>query len=409
MISSLFLRRIIFIAVCIFALTLPFDFNLANIGLNLPLIHGFSVLEIILMLVVWELLVIFERRIVIKTEGLLLPTSLFFIIHLFSAVFLSTKMIWSLKYTFRFFGLGLIFFIMINFITDKERLNRIVNFLFIGAALAALFVLLQYHFPYFFIKAQDFFDDTIVSPHRIRGFFGWPTDMSIYLGSFIPLVISCLIYGPNKSKFFKKLFYGFLLLIIIWALMLSCARGWILGLFCGLAAIWFLHLLNKREYSLVWISLILWIILVSVFMGMGIDKFMISDLESSETFRMKLVQSALNLIRENPLKGIGADMFYWTSRPHFRTHNILLEATVNLGIFGLLILLWLLWSIFKAVGKGVLGDSGFKHSYLQVGVIGSLVSFLGHSQVDYFWNLHEIIGLFWILIGIGVCSRLSLE
>ena len=357
------------------------------------------------MLILWELVIIFERRVVIKTGSLLLPFFAFFVIHLFSAVFPSTRMIWSLKYTFRFFGLGLIFFIAINFITDKRRLNCLINSLFIGAGLAALLVLLQYHFPYFFIEAQHFFDDAIVNPCRIRGFFGWPTNMSVYLGSFVPLIISSLIYKPNKGRFLKKIFYVSLLFIIMLALIFSQARGWIVGLFFGLSTLWLIYLIQRKNYKVICVTAAALIITIIICWALGISHLIIGDLEPSETGRLMFAKEALGLIKEHPFKGIGADMFFWESIYRCRTHNIFLETAVNLGIFGLLILLWLFYTIFKLIGKGLTESTGGSNRYIQVGIFASLVSFLAHNQVDYFWNQHEIIGLFWILVGIGVCVQ----
>jgi len=98
-------------------------------------------------------------------------------------------------------------------------------------------------------------------------------------------------------------------------------------------------------------------------------------------------------------------MFYWKSSSGFRTHNIFLETTVNLGIFGFFILLWMLYRTFRTIAKGIFKDNAFKNSYIQVGIIGSLASFLGHNQVDYFWQIAQIAGLFWILVGAGVCAH----
>jgi len=42
--------------------------------------------------------------------------------------------------------------------------------------------------------------------------------------------------------------------------------------------------------------------------------------------------------------------------------------------------------------------------YIQAGIIGSIAGFLAHSQVDYFWQVAQISGLFWALCGIGISA-----
>ncbi|MCM8796152.1 MAG: O-antigen ligase family protein [Candidatus Omnitrophica bacterium] len=394
------LSRLIFIGSCIFALTLPFDFSLKNINLDIPLIKSLLGLEIVILLFLWELVIIFERRLKIKTKGLLLPLFIFFTIHLFSAIFPSDRMVWSLKYTFRFFGLSSIYFILINFITDKRRLSNIIDCLFISVALAAILVIIQYFFPYALIPWQRFFDDALVSVHRIRGLFGWPTEMSVYLGTFIPLILSHLIYRINRDR----LFYLPLFLIIILALILSKTRGWILGVFCGLVTLWLLDLIQSKSYKIIGMTAVILVISIIIFWNRGLFKFIASDLEPSEKGRLIFAKDALKAIQAHPFKGMGADMFYWNSAYHCRTHNIFLETAVNLGIFGLLVLLWLFYDIFKLIGRGLSKPTADGNRYLQWGIFASLVSFLACNQVDYFWHKHEIIGLFWFIVGIGVLA-----
>ena len=404
---ALVLRRSVFIGCCIFALTLPFDFPLYNIGLHIPLLKSLLEAQIILLVILWELVIISERRFAIRSTSLFIPILAFFFLHLFSSIFPSERLVWSLKYTFRFFGLGLILFLVINFIKDKKQLHYIINCLFIGAGLAAMFAIIQYCRPYLLTEVQYFFKDLYVSPHRIRGLFSWPTNMSVYLGSLLPLLISCLIYKPNRGKLWEKLFYIFLIFIIVLSLILSRTRGWVLGLFCGLSTLWFLYLIKEKDYASFWTTIIISIIGLLLFFSTGMYKFIVSDLEPSELFRKRLIKDALMMISQHPIKGIGADMFFWSSsyQSPFRTHNIFLETTVNLGIFGFLILFWLLYDIFRIIAKGILKNNDFRDSYVQVGIIGSLASFLGHNQVDYFWHIHEIAGLFWVLVGIGVCAH----
>jgi len=293
----------------------------------------------------------------------------------------------------------LIFFIIINFIKSKKEIEYLINSLFLSVGVTSIFVIIQYFFPYLLVDLQYFFKDVKISVHRIRGLFGWPTDMSVYLGTFIPLILSCLIYNP-KETLLKKIFYLSLLTIIIFALVLSKTRGWILGLFFGLSSLWFIYLIKKKDYRTIRITVVIFGLIVLLFFISGRYKFVMGDLEPSEKGRIMFIKEALRLIKEHPFKGIGADMCYWKSVYKFRSHNIFLETTVNLGIFGLLVLLWLFYSIFKFITKGITSYSEI--DYLKVGIFSSLLSFLAHNQVDYFWQLPEITGLFWILVGIGV-------
>ncbi|MFC1577369.1 hypothetical protein ACFL3N_03410, partial [Candidatus Omnitrophota bacterium] len=134
-------------------------------------------LEAALTIVLWEFVVLLERRFEIREKFLILPVFAFFLIHIFSSVIPSERMVWSLKYTFRFFGLGLIAFAVMNFVDTEKRLRILIRSLLAGGILASLFVMIQYCRPDALTGFQRFFDDALVSPHRVRGLFGWPTNM----------------------------------------------------------------------------------------------------------------------------------------------------------------------------------------------------------------------------------------
>ena len=400
-----FLEQACVALLCIIAFSLPFDFSLRTISLEIPLIKTLLILEVVILLFLWELVIFAEKKVVFKEMHLFIPFFLFLGLHVFSAVFPSEKMIWSLKYTLRFFSIGMIAFAIPRFAVTARQLNRIVRSLFLGAACAAVMVLIQYRWPYLVVNLQRFFDDAVVNPSRVRGLFGWPTNMSVYFGTLIPLTMAHLFYKPKQYKA-EKILYGIFIVILLICPILSKSRGWIIGLFCGCSTLWIIYVISQKDYKILTAGLLLLIVLASLtanvlFNFPGILK---NELEHSEASRVTMARCALSTIKEYPLRGIGADMFYWRMNPYTRTHNIFLETAVNVGIFGVFILVWLLGTIFWKIGKRVFKTPVLKRSYLSIGVFSSLISFLGHNQVDYFWDLHEIIGLFWILVGIGLAA-----
>ncbi|MCX7661732.1 MAG: hypothetical protein N2Z79_03510, partial [Candidatus Omnitrophica bacterium] len=72
-------------------------------------------------------------------------------------------------------------------------------------------------------------------------------------------------------------------------------------------------------------------------------------------------------------------------------------------IVGILGLIWFLYSVFKIICRDIIEKAPLQ-VYSRTGILASLISFLMHHQVDYFLNIHEFVGLFWVLIGLGVCS-----
>lgn len=397
------IRRFLFIGCCIFAFTAPFDFPLKNIYIEIPVIKSFLIAEITLLMLLWELVIIKERRIVFEKMPILLPFFFFFLLHLYSSIFPSDRLIWSLKYTLRFFGIGMICFIMVNFIDEPYKIRRLALFLCAGATLAALFALLQYRWPYGLMPLQRFFQDHDVNPARIRGLFGWPTNMAVYLGSTLPLLAAFLFYDtPVKNGWWRKIPYLASLSILLSALLLSRTRGWILGFVAGFTVIGGMHLLRKRENRALRFGVVLLAVVSVCSIASGAVRLIVNDLEDSERCRVRLAHDAIEIFYNNPLKGVGADMVVWSTPSHVRAHNMFLEVAATLGIFGPLLLVWLFVSIFLSAGRGVFGDSHL--FFLQVGSLASLTSFLGHNLVDSFWHNSDSIALFWVLSGIGICA-----
>ncbi|MFC1590056.1 O-antigen ligase family protein [Candidatus Omnitrophota bacterium] len=400
------LRYLAYISCCVFAVSIPFNFSLKNLSLNTPLIKNSLMLEAALTIVLWEFVVLLERRFEIREKFLILPVFAFFLIHIFSSVIPSERMVWSLKYTFRFFSLGLIAFAVMNFVDTEKRLKVLMRSLFAGGVLASFFVIIHYFRNDALIGLQRFFDDAAVNPRRIRGLFGWPTNMSVYFGTLLPLAVSHLMYKTGM-RIGEKIAYFIIALLFLLCMILSGARGWVGGAFCALGVFGAIHLIKKENYRAIWISVAAILIIMLLFASglFGLRDLAFSKLEPTETARIGYFGSALRYIKQYPFRGIGADMLYWKTNPQFRSHNILLEIQATLGFFGFLTLLWLFGALFWYLFKGIFRYPGINRSYVQIGVLASLASYLGHNQVDCFWQLHEIAGLFWVMVGIGMASN----
>ncbi|MDD5505749.1 MAG: O-antigen ligase family protein, partial [Candidatus Omnitrophica bacterium] len=182
---------------------------------------------------------------------------------------------------------------------------------------------------------------------------------------------------------------------------------WIAALFFGMSVLWIIALIKEKDYTTLWIAALILFVLIIIFFAAGAHNIFIGRLEPSELFRKKLTRDALSFISQHPFKGLGPDMFYWKVPYHFRTHNILLETLVNLGIPGLAVLVWFIYTLFGFIAKGILKAASLKERYLQLGIITSLAAFIGHNTVDYFWHVTEILGLFWMLAGLGACVSIN--
>lgn len=421
------LRRISFFLCLIIALSLPFDFLLKEVGIKTPFIKSYQEVLIIVLLLLWELSVIFERRISLIHTSIDYPLFAFFAIHIFSSLFPSTYTIWSLKYTFRVFGFGLLFYGVVNFADSKRRLNLLVMLLLVSGTLAAALAIVQKFFCHgqigdVVIGVQNFLEDIVERPDKIRGPFLWSSVLACYMASLIPLSVSCLVW--SSKSLVKR---GLLLLATLTmalALFLSGVNAGVIAAGGGLLVTFMVYLYKRKKRRALSIFVILVVMFVLAFLAFLFNEDTrpcifkhIPELQTS--YDLGLWKTAIKMTVQRPGKGWGADMFYWKYpmftpsgmpvpfTPNYRSHNIFLEVGSGLGLFGVLALVWLLFSIIKTVGKGLLNTriSPFRWA-IQLGALGSLAAFFIHSQVDFFWFVHETLALFWMLVGIGVCGAL---
>lgn len=424
------LRRISFLVCLIVALSLPFDFLLKEVGIKTPFIKSYLEVLIIALFLLWELSVIFERRISLVHTAVDYPLLAFFAIHIFSSLFPSSYMVWSLKYTFRVFGFGLLFYGVANFANSRRRLHILVMLLLASGTLAAALAIAQKFFCYgqigdLVIGIQNFLEDITERPDKIRGPFLWPSVLACYMAALIPLSVSFLIWGSRR--WLKK---GLLLLITLamaLALFISRVNIGVIAAGGGLAVMFMTYIYKKQKKKMLNVFVILAVLLCLAFLSLLFKEnarpHIFKHIPELQTiYELDLWKAALKMIIQRPGKGWGADMFYWKYpvftpwgmpvpfTPIHRSHNIFLEAGACLGLFGMLTLMWLLFSIVKTVGKGLLDTKiGSLRWAIQLGVLSSLAAFLIHNQLDLFWSVHEILGLFWTLVGIGVCGSLISE
>ena len=138
------------------------------------------------------------------------------------------------------------------------------------------------------------------------------------------------------------------------------------------------------------------------------------DLASDSTsgVRVLLWRSALEMLRDHPLFGIGLDNFVhrynperggdymspegWREPDLSHPHNLLLDWWLSLGVLGALVLARLLVVAWRLGSGGLARDRGDRLGRaLVAGLVGSLVATLVHGAVDNSFFLPDLAALWW--------------
>lgn len=193
---------------------------------------------------------------------------------------------------------------------------------------------------------------------RLSGLFGQTMTYGYLIQFVCLLLVSILIYRKTLFKFVNsRVFYTSFVVAHI-GLLGARSRGAILGYLVGLLVIFFIKSKKVFKYLLAISGLILSIVLFIVFSGGGKSNLLQKYNSASNMIRISQYETALYMLKDNPIFGIGYNTFdeqstkYKTKYDvayknfHSHAHSNFFEFLATTGIIGFSLLL--LWHVFWA-------------------------------------------------------------
>ncbi len=242
----------------------------------------------------------------------------------------------------------------------------------------------------------------------IRGYgtFPHPNLLSAFLALGIIIALYLLI---KTTKKYQKTVYSAALFINIIGLTVTFSRAGFLAAGFGVLTLLaiFVYKYRKTEKNItlfaIFVVLISCIISFLIFKPYLLTRTTISDQASLE--RIFYAKTAWQMIKHQPFMGIGIGesvihmqqyspikLWPWQIQP---VHNFFLLSAAELGIPGMLILVWIFLSHLKTLNNKLTG--GYTTKYLLLAIF---ICFLILMQFDhYFYTLQQTQMLLWILLG----------
>ena len=304
----------------------------------------------------------------IKEAGLIL---------LFSAV----SMLYSenLGYAFRYWNMifqAIVSYMILYETLDSWQLVKLFCYSLMGAGtIISIFALYEY--------------GAGIEDRRAVSVFTNPNLLATYLLIIAPLVLAQISGAAIslKKRFILIAFFA----ASYTALILTMSRGAWLGITAAVAGI----IVMTRNFRLLLVILLVTVLILPL----GSENFYgrltsIADMEE-HTGRLNIWQGTVNMIRDNPVFGVGIGNFrpmYENYAPEdaspgmHHTHNILLQTLAEIGIFGLLLSLVFLRSLAKYIGR-LFKKVGGNKKIMIIGITASLIGLFVHQQVDV--TLHD--------------------
>lgn len=293
-------------------------------------------------------------------------------------------------------GLSLLMIVhLINGIEKKKDLYTLIDFIIVVGFMTAFYAFYQYFSgeP----MGSGWVDPSSNISVRVFSSFENPNLYAEYLIMILPLTFARFLSVNQKKKFF----YAMIGVAQLIALLLTFSRGGWLGL---VFAAGIFVLLVKRDLIIKLIPLgfvSLFFLPNSIMMRI---KSIGSLSDSSNFYRFQIWENSINIIKDFFVTGVGLGFesfrsissLYIKDFSPYHAHNTYLELTIEIGILGLLLFLWLLVKLLKDIRYQKMSQEKIFTVALFSGIAGLFI----HGVAEHILYNPKIIFQFWLMIGL---------
>ncbi|GAB4114415.1 MAG: hypothetical protein Kow00103_08140 [Candidatus Caldatribacteriota bacterium] len=382
-------------------------------------------------LMFWGLKIVSQERLSFQSSPLNLPILSFMMIGILSLVWSSSFFI-SLKGLLLFLSGPLLFFIVINNVKEEKQIYRFLYFLILLGSLFGIYGILQYNGIDFSFWIRN------IGRQQVFGLFGNVNYFAEYLIIPLPVAISFFFIFRNK---FHKILVFFSIIVMGLSLIFTFTRGSYLALGVALIVMFLLFLSSQgkgflKKNKKIFLLIIILIFIISILFivpnplnqtGTVLSKIKeritLTQLAEDNSFKARLAtwKSALIMIKERPWLGLGIGTFKYNSLRYIakfleqgenrsfypalistEAHNEYLQFWAEIGIFGLLIFIWIIVSYFKYCLKMIKKIEDEAAQGILIGMIGAVVAILVDSIFGFPLHLPASVSLFWLIIALSI-------
>jgi probable O-glycosylation ligase (exosortase A-associated) len=309
-------------------------------------------------------------------------------------------------FTDLFFKVIVVFTLMLNTVTTRERLSRFITIVVLGTSYIGVRAVLDY------VRGVNLYEDGRVGG-AVGGLFGNPNDMALNMVTFLPLAVSlALLRGRPLVRALAVVGVP----AIAAAIIFSKSRGGTVGLVLMLVVLLFQMRRIRPGVAVAVLALSLATIPLlppSFLLRMSSIYNPDEDPTGSREARRRLLREGYEAFLDNPIVGLGAGQFsnYQPDKrdePWRETHNAVLQVASELGVIGLLLFVILVASGFAAVLRATTALRRSRHpppngsrarhelEVLGAALVAGLAGWFAaamFASVAYYWTFYIVLGL----------------
>ena len=393
------------------------EFFLWMVVFSIPISIAMTNIGIVLAIILWLIKKIIDR------DGRFLSTPiniLLFLLVLFSLFSMvnSAKISSSLGGIQKLLKGILLFFIVVETVNDRSRLRRIIWAALLGLTLVSVDGVFQY------LTGRDFIRGYVIGVGfrypgeadllRVNASMHNPNDLSSYLTTVIPLVVSLALYY-FKGK--MRLLLGLVWLIAFFCMFQTYARGAILAF----TIVMVLFSIIKKDKRLAVVLFTMFLILPFL-LPRSVMKWSVTHLNPYEFFveeggRRWHWQAAINMIKTHPFLGIGTNTFSINYERYkiaadpmtgWYAHNAYLHVAAEIGIIGLIIFIAMIIAAIRNWWINYKRINTLELEAISLGIFGAFIGYLTAGILESNLQYSNLAVLFWAMLGLIIAvSRLE--
>lgn len=294
---------------------------------------------------------------------------------------------------------GLVFWMAVNLVRNSRDAAALLGPILAGASLMTVWAVYQVFFPP--VIEENWVDPT-TSGQIVRVFasMGNPNYLAEYMALYLPLAGALWLQQPRR-----RLELAVPVGLMALALLLTYSRGGWLAL---IIAVVVFVLLRLPRLSLLFVlgALAAPLVAPESIVRRFVSAFTLED--TSNQYRVNLWGGVVDMLREVWAlgAGLGAEAFaavYQEFMPAgaraAHAHNTYLQVTAEMGILGLVAVLWTLLAIIRRTF--VVGVNQ-RQPAMVAAVPAALIGLLFHGLVEHIWYNPKLLFAFWAVAGLGI-------
>lgn len=320
-----------------------------------------------------------------------------FAVMCFSIIYASYRKI-AMSESARFLSFVILYFI-VKYEIDSKKAKGLINCYFVSFAVVNIYGVFQKITGRGLNEGYSMITSNVL---RTMGTFDNPNTFAAFLIFGVFPTVMMIVYSKSVSS---KLIYGVLLVAAIINVSFSGSRNSYLALVIGAVAISLLYSW-KFLFGLVPIGA------AAVLIAPVRERVLAIGNGSLNESRIKLWQTALKMIENHPIKGVGNGNYIelydtyvknykylaYLNYSHYPTHNSYLKVEAELGIAGGISFLSIIINSVLKINKAIYKIRDKKINLFYIGFFASAISFIFMNLNDNLFFIPEVVAYFWIFL-----------